>query len=126
MHESHTLVWCFLPDCFNRRDYNPDAWWCKGAWRWDNADALPGERRLMLQGVNTTIGQAVNWALVYDDTKLPLNDWIADDGGFPVAQAVISERPLSMVRDLTLRVQFRGVSVPAGAGAMELRVFSTA
>ena len=124
--ESHTLVWCYLPDYFNRRDYNPDAWWCKGNWRWDNADGLPGERHLMLQGLNTVVSQAVNWVLVYDDTKLPPNGQIADDGGFPLAQAVISTRPLSLVRDLTLRVRIRGDNVPASAGLMELRLISTA
>jgi hypothetical protein len=124
--ESHTLVWCYLPDYYNRRDYNPDAWWCKGNWRWDNADGLPGERHLMLQGLNTVISQAVNWALVFDDTKLPPNGQIADDGGFPLALPVISTQPLSLVRDLTLRVLVRGENVPAGAGSMDLRLSSTA
>ncbi len=123
--ESHTLAWCYVPDYFNRRDYNPDAWWCKGNWSWNNADALPGERRLMLQGLNTLIYQSVNWVGIYDDTKLPPNAQIADDGGFPVAQTISSDRPLSVVRDLTLRVRFRGDSVPSGAGTMELRLFST-
>lgn len=124
--ENRTLIWCYLPNYFNRRDYNPDAWWCKGNWRWNNADGLPGERHLMLQGLNTVVSQAVNWALVYDDTKLPPNSQIADDGGFPLALGVISTRPLSLVRDLTLRVRVRGENVPASAGLMELRLSSTA
>ena len=71
MPENHTLTWCYVPDYFNRRDYNPDAWWCRGNWRWNNADALPGDRHLMLQGLEAVIAQAVNWAIVYDDTHLP-------------------------------------------------------
>jgi hypothetical protein len=125
MPKSHTLTWCYVPDYFNRRDYNPDAWWCKGDWRWENADALPGDRRLILQGANTEIAQSVNWALLFDDTVLPPNSQIADDGGFPLAQAVKSDRPLGMVRDLTLTVRFRGTDVPAGAGSMQVQLVST-
>lgn len=125
MHENHTLVWCYLPDYFNRRDYNPDAWWCRGNWRWDNEDALPGERRMVLQGAGTVVSQLVNWAVIFDDTVLPPNGQIADDGGFPIAQTALSDRPLRMVRDATLRAWIRGNSVPGGAGNMELRLFST-
>ncbi len=124
--KSHTLTWCYIPDYFNRRDYNPDAWQCKGNWQWENADALPGERRLMLQGLNTEITQSVNWALIFDDKVLPPNSQIADDGGFPLAQAVISDRPLAMVRDVTLTVRFRGTDVPANAGNMAVMLVSTA
>lgn len=124
--QSRTLTWCFIPDYFNRRDYNPDAWQCSGNWAWEQADALPGERRLMLQGLNTEIRQSVNWALIFDDHVLPPNSQIADDGGFPLAQTVISERPLSMVRDVTLTVRFRGTGVPANAGRMEVMFDSVA
>jgi len=120
MPENRSLVWCYLTDYFNRRDYNPDAWFCSGNWRWDNADGLPGERRLMLQGLNTTIAQSVNWVVAYDDNVLIRSDWIADDGGFPLLQKVGCYQPLKMVRDLTVRVRIRGQSVPSGAGTLGL------
>ena len=31
--------WCFSSEFYNRRDYNPDAWYYKGSWDWQNADA---------------------------------------------------------------------------------------
>ncbi len=122
MPENKTLVWCYHPDYFNRRDFNPDGWLCKGNWRWDNADAPPGDRRLLLQGASTVVSQAVNWAVVFDDTILPPRNQIAEDGAFPLAQSVASSRPLRLVRDLTLRVRVRGQAVPAGAGRVELRL----
>jgi hypothetical protein len=34
--------WCYSSDFYNRPDYNPDTWVCKGSWQWLDADAPPG------------------------------------------------------------------------------------
>lgn len=109
--------WCYSSEFYNRRDFNPDGWFCKGSWQWLNADGQPGQRRLLLEGPNAVITQRVNWVLVHD-AKLMGN--LADAGGFP---SIVPQRSLVAdrhVRDLTFRVRLKGQDVAAGAGSIEL------
>ena len=48
--ETKNHHWCFPSEFFNRRDYNPDGWYCKGSWDWQNADGPWGERRMVVTG----------------------------------------------------------------------------
>ncbi len=48
--ETKNHHWCYSSEFYNRRDFNPDAWICKGSWQWLNADAPRGQRKLVLQG----------------------------------------------------------------------------
>ena len=110
--------WCFPYDFYNRRDYNPDGWTLKGSWRWDNADGDRGTRQLKIHGA-AEIKQRVNWVLIHDDRAL---EGFPDAGGYPVMKAARSKRPERLVRDLKLKVRFRGVQVPSKAGVIELGV----
>ena len=115
--ENKTLHWCYFSDFTNRRDYNPDAWSCKGFWRWADPLAPRGNRRLILAGPRATLVQRVNWVTVHDArTVLSL----ADAGGFPAAKCQSSRKPLRLVRDLTFRVRVKGTAVPSGAGSVDL------
>ena len=42
--------WCYASEFYNRHNFNPDCWWCKGSWQWLDADAPYGQRRLVLKG----------------------------------------------------------------------------
>src|SRR6266850_719758 len=59
--------WCFPSEFYNRRDYNPDCWYCKGSWEWQNADAPRGERKLILKGPSAEVVQRVNLFAIHDD-----------------------------------------------------------
>jgi hypothetical protein len=109
--------WCYSSEFYNRRDFNPDTWFCKGSWRWLNADAPRGQRHLILQGPDAQLTQRVNWVLVHDSRTMGS---MADAGGYPALQPQRSRSPLRLVRDLTLRVRLKGKDVPAKAGAIEL------
>lgn len=115
--ENKNHHWCYSTEYQNRRDYNPDGWSLNGSWTWENADAAPGQRRLVLHGPRAIVTQRVNWVLVHDDRKL---EGFPDAGGFPVAVPQRSQRPLALVRDLRLRARVRGEAVPEGAGTLEL------
>ena len=115
--ENQNHHWCYPIAHFNRRDYNPDGWICRGSWRWQDADAPAGFRRLVLQGTDARLTQRVNWVTVHDDRSL---SGFPDAGGFPNIASQRSRRPLLVVRDLTFRVFLKGVDVPAGAGVIEL------
>lgn len=121
MPENKTLSWCYFPDHFNRRDYNPDGWSCTGNWGWENADAVPGQRRLMLQGTGTEISQQINWGIYHDDRNKYRG---ADDGGFPYDLTLTTHEPLRMVRDVEFRVYVKGTNVPSNAGSMKLELAS--
>jgi len=113
LFETKNHHWNYSSEYQNRRDYNPDGWWCKGSWSWENADAEPGKRRLVLQGPNATVVQRVNWVMVNDDRQLT---GFPDGGGFPDVVTQRSKNPLALVRDLTLRVTLKGIGVPENAG----------
>ncbi|MHB9109671.1 MAG: ExbD/TolR family protein [Armatimonadota bacterium] len=117
LFETKNHHWNYSSEYQNRRDYNPDGWWCKGSWSWENADAEPGKRRLVLQGPNAVVVQRVNWVMVNDDRQLA---GFPDGGGFPDVVTQRSKNPLAVVRDLTLRVTLRGIGVPEGAGTVEV------
>ena len=117
LFETKNHHWNYSSEYQNRRDYNPDGWWCKGSWSWENADAEPGKRRLVLQGPNAVVTQRVNWVMVNDDRQLA---GFPDGGGFPDVVTQRSSNPLALVRDLTLRVTLRGIGVPEGAGTVEV------
>src|SRR5437016_944405 len=36
--------WNYSNDFYNRRDFNPDGWTCKGSWQWLDADKPMGQR----------------------------------------------------------------------------------
>jgi len=59
--------WCYSSEFYNRRDFNPDSWSCKGGWRWQDAGAPRGQRRLVLRGPQSSVSQRVNGVLVHDD-----------------------------------------------------------
>jgi hypothetical protein len=108
--------WCYSSEFYNRRDFNPDGWTCKGTWRWLDADKPAGQRRLSLQGP-AEIAQRVNWVAIHDDRS---RAGFPDAGGFPSLKAQRSLQPLRLVRDLTLRVRLAGQDVPADAGFIEV------
>ena len=58
--ENKNHHWCYSSEFYNRRDFNPDGWTCNGSWRWLNAEAPAGQRRLILQGPSATLSQRVN------------------------------------------------------------------
>ena len=115
--ETKNHHWCYSSEYQNRRDYNPDGWWCKGSWRWLDADAPPGKRRLVLDPPGAEVTQRVNWVLVHDDRKTTS---FPDAGGFPAIAPQRSRSPLRLVRDLTLRLELSGEALPADAGVVEL------
>src|SRR5712691_141795 len=53
--------WCYSSEFYNRRDYNPDCWYCKGSWDWLNADGPRGERKFIMKGPSAEAVQRVNW-----------------------------------------------------------------
>ncbi len=114
--ETKNHHWCFPSEFFNRRDYNPDGWYCKGVWDWQNADAPWGQRRMVVTGP-AELTQRVNWVAIHDDRQL---EGFPDAGGFPVMKPAISARPLRLVRDLTLRVKLTGKDLPKGAGQIDI------
>src|SRR5690349_19098550 len=68
--ETKNHHWCYASEFYHRRDYNPDAWTCKGSWKRQSADAPPGDRRLVLHGPAAEVVQRVNWVMVHDDRVL--------------------------------------------------------
>lgn len=72
--------YCFSSEHYNRRDFNPDGWECKGSWERLNAGGPMGGRRMVLHGPNTELTQRVNWVLVHDEKQLGS---MADAGRFP-------------------------------------------
>jgi len=117
MTEVKNHHYCFSSEHYNRRDYNPDGWECKGSWEWLNADGPMGMRRMVLRGPNAEATQRVNWVLVHDEKNLGS---MADAGRFPSITPVRSKNPLALVRDLTLRVRVKGANVAADAGSIEV------
>jgi hypothetical protein len=117
LFETKNHHWNYSSEYQNRRDYNPDGWWCKGSWVWENADAEPGKRRLVLQGPNASVTQRVNWVMVNDERQLT---GFPDGGGFPDVITQRSKNPLALVRDLALRVTLKGTDVPEDAGKIEV------
>ena len=109
--------WCFSSEFYNRRDYNPDCWYCKGSWDWQDADRPRGERRFIMKGPSAEAVQRVNWFAIHDDRQL---EGFPDAGGFPVMKAARTHKPERVMRDLTLEVRLSGTQVPAGAGSIEL------
>src|SRR5262245_62161504 len=65
--ENKNHHWCYSTDYYNRRDYNPDTWVCRGSWQWLDADAPAGQRRLMLREPAADLTQRINWVAVHDD-----------------------------------------------------------
>lgn len=114
--ETKNHHWCYSSEFYNRRDFNPDGWTCKGSWKWLNADAPRGQRRLILDGP-ATLTQRVNWVLVHDGRTMAN---LADAGGFPQIKPQRSLVPERLVRDLALRVRLKGKDVPKDAGTIEL------
>lgn len=114
--ETKNHHWCFPSEFFNRRDYNPDGWYCKGNWTWQNADAPWGQRRMIIDGP-AELYQRVNWIAIHDDRQL---GGFPDAGGFPVMKLATSKQPERLVRDLTFRVKLAGTDVPTAAGAIEV------
>src|SRR5689334_608666 len=96
--ENKNHHWCYSSELYNRRDYNPDGWTCQGSWQWQDADAPPGRRRLVLRGPESRLAQRVNWVLVHDGRRLGN---MADAGGFPSIFPQRSLAPETVVRDLT-------------------------
>ena len=115
--ENLTLHWSYSPVFANRRDFNPDGWSLKGSWRWLDAGAAAGHRRLVIEGPQAEVRQRVNWVAINDDRQL---EGFPDAGGFPSFAAVRSSRPLALVRDLVLRVRVKGTDVPPGAATIEI------
>jgi hypothetical protein len=113
--ETKNHHWCYSSEFYHRRDFNPDGWTCKGSWKWLNADAPRGQRRLLIDGP-ATIMQRVNWVLVHDSRKMGN---MADAGGFPQIVPQRSLNPLRLVRDLELEVVLSGKDCPEG-GVVEL------
>jgi hypothetical protein len=108
--------WCYSSEFTNRRDFNPDGWSLKGAWRWLDADKPAGQRRLTLQGP-AEIVQRVPWVAIHDDRA---RAGFPDAGGFPALKPQRSTQPLRVVHDLTLRVRLSGTEVPADAGSIDV------
>lgn len=92
--ETKNHHWCYSSEFYNRRDYNPDGWICRGSWQWRQADGPRSERRLVLAAPQASVMQRVNWAGVHDDRKL---SGFPDAGGFPELQGTSSTRPLTLV-----------------------------
>ena len=116
--ETKNHHWCFPSEFFNRRDYNPDGWYCKGTWDWQNADAPWGQRRMVVNGP-AELYQRVNWITIHDDRQF---EGFPDAGGFPVVKVATSARPERLARDLTFRVKLAGKDVPPNAGRIEVGI----
>lgn len=116
--ETKNHHWCFPSEFFNRRDYNPDGWYCKGSWDWLNADAPWGNRRIVVNGP-AELYQRVNWIAIHDDRQL---EGFPDAGGYPVMKVTTSTRPERLARDLTFKVKLSGKNVPPNAGKIEVGV----
>src|SRR2546423_11365749 len=86
--ETKNHHWCFSSEFYNRRDYNPDGWYCTGSWDWQNADAPWGQRRMIVTGP-AELYQRVNWIAIDDDRQL---EGFPDAGGFPVMKTATSTR----------------------------------
>jgi hypothetical protein len=114
--ENKNHHWCYSSEFYNRRDYNPDGWACKGSWQWLDADKPMGQRRLVLTGP-AEIVQRVNWVLVHDDRS---RAGFPDAGGFPAPRPQRSLKPLRVVRSLIFYVRLSGQDVPADAGTIEV------
>ena len=114
--ETKNHHWCFPSEFFNRRDFNPDGWFCKGSWDWQNADGPWGHRRMVLHGP-AELNQRVNWITIHDERQL---EGFPDAGGYPSMKAAHSRRPERLVRDLTFRVRLAAKDVPIGAGQLEV------
>src|ERR1051325_981242 len=112
--ETKNHHWCFPSEFFNRRDYNPDGWYCKGSWDWQNADAPWGQRLMVVTGP-AVLSQRVNWIAIHDDRQF---EGFPDAGGFPVMRAATSPRAASLIRDLTFRVKVAGTDLPKDAGQL--------
>lgn len=115
--ENKNHHWCYSSEFYNRRDFNPDGWTCKGSWQWQDADAPMGQRRLIVQGPGAEIVQRVNWVLMHDSQNL---GGLADAGRFPSIVPQRSKFPERMVRNLVFRVQLQGARVPDKAGVIEV------
>src|SRR5688572_29309593 len=90
--ETKNHHWCYSSEFYNRRDYNPDGWFCAGNWKWAGADAALGRRGpVVISGPGATLRQRVNWVLVHDDRA---KDGFPDAGGFPSTRPQQSPRPL--------------------------------
>jgi hypothetical protein len=115
--ENQNHHWCYATGFQNRRDYNPDAWFLSGSWEWLNADGPRGSRRLILGSPRAEATQRINWITVHDDRR---REGFPDAGGFPAPVLQRSRNPLSLVRDLTLRVRVRGEDVERDSARMVL------
>lgn len=115
--QTKTLHLSFSSEYQNRRDYNPDGWWSRGSWRWENADGPAGSRRFFVTGPKASVTQRVNLFALHDDRKL---GGFMDGGEFPLLVDVRSREPLNAVRDMTLRLKIKGDKVPEGAASATL------
>src|SRR5262249_22318892 len=102
LNENKNHHWCYSSEFYNRRDYNPDGWFCKGSWEWRDADAPPGERHFILRGPGSQATQRVNAFAVHNDR---VKAGFPDAGGFPQLEPLRSKTPERLVRDLTFRVR---------------------
>src|SRR3974377_1892443 len=78
--ETKNHHWCYSSEFYNRRDFNPDGWTCKGSGQWLNAVARYGPRRLVFKGPVAQLAQRVNWVMVHDSRSMGN---MADAGGYP-------------------------------------------
>lgn len=109
--------YCFSSEHYNRRDFNPDGWECRGSWEWRDAGKAPGMRRFVMRGPDAAAVQRVNWALIHNQQQAAN---FADAGRFPQIVSVNSANPAAFVRDLTLRIHLRGSNVAENAGVAVL------
>lgn len=114
---TQTLHWTYPYAFYNRRDFNPDGWRCRGSWEWLDADRPNGARRFVLRGPGAEARQRLPWIAVHDESRLTGSP---DAGGFPELRPHRSRTPDRLVRDLTLRVLVHGDAVPDNAGAIEV------
>ncbi len=112
--------WNYTTEVYGRRDYNPDGWRLSGKWEWRDADH-PTNRRVVLAAGARAV-QSLNWITIHDPKKLA--GW-PDAGGYPTPVAVRSIVPLSLVRDLTLRVRLAGKDVPKDGVSVSVAWSST-
>lgn len=115
--DNKTMHWTYIQDIYNRRDFNPDGWTCSGSWRWENADAPRGERKLVITGPNAQLLQRVNWCVVHDQEK---RTGFPDAGGYPIALPLRSKKPERLLRDLTLTLRLNGKNIPENAGEIQI------
>ncbi|MCI0462034.1 MAG: hypothetical protein L0Z62_34210, partial [Gemmataceae bacterium] len=121
MPQNQTLHWAYANTIYNRRDFNPDGWHCKGSWQWLDAEKPRGQRRLLLGPANAELTQRLHWFAIHDHRRVT---GFPDAGGFPELQPLYSPAPERLVRDLMLRVLVRGAEIPANAGGVELGLAS--